>query len=347
MIDPIMLQETREAPSVVRRLLAENAARVQEIAAAVRERKPNFVMTIARGSSDHACAYLKYAFETELGLPVGSYAPSVSSVYKSNVNLSNALVIAVSQSGASPDVVGSVQAARASGALTIAVTNKPESPLAQAAEFVLPLHANEERAVAATKSYVASMVAPLQLIAELKGDASLSAAVANLPETLTAALAVEGVAKTRAERFRYAQAMVVLARGLHFGVALESALKLKETTGIQAEAYSAAEFSHGPVRIVEEGYPILAYLSRDETADLTLKAYQELEAKGAELILIGADAGDQLKAPVRMVVPATGHRATDPIASVLALYFLAGHLSITRGMNPDAPPSLRKVTLTQ
>ena len=343
--DPLMLQEAREAPEVVRRLLRENAHEARRVAAALAARPPRFAVTVARGSSDHAANVLKYALETQLGLSVAGAAPSVTTVYGRAMHLEGALVLAVSQSGASPDVVETVAGARAAGALTLAMVNQPDSPLSRAAEFTLPLWAGEERAVAATKSFVASLVAGLQLLACLKPDPALDSALETLPRTLEEALGVEETARARAERYRYAQQMIVLGRGLHFGVALEAALKLKETCGIQAEAYSSAEFAHGPVRIVDSGFPVVAFQSRDQAAALTLETYRGLEDKEAELLLIGADA--PLQAPVRLLTPPSGHRLTDPAASILALYLLAGHLALARGLDPDAPPSLRKVTLTR
>ncbi len=340
-----MLQETRETPRIVERLLRENAGMVREVARAIAARPPRFAMTVARGSSDHAAGVLKYALETQLGLPVAGAAPSVTTVYGQPLALDGALVVAISQSGASPDVVETVAAARGAGALTVALVNVEDSPLAKAAEFVLPLRAGEEQAVAATKSFVASLVAAWQLIAQLRPDPALDGALERLPETLQLALHTEPTARERAERYRYARQMVVLGRGLHFGVALEAALKLKETCAILAEAYSSAEFAHGPVRIVESGFPIVAFQSRDAAAPLTLETYRDLEKKQAELLLIGADA--PLTAPVRLLTPPSGHRLTDPAASILALYLLAGHLALARGLDPDAPPSLHKVTLTR
>jgi len=343
--DPLMLRETREAPAVVERLLRENAPLVRDLARAIRERDPLHVVTVARGSSDHACTALKYAVEVTLGVGVGSAAPSVHTLYRRQVRLHRALVIAISQSGASPDVVETVTAARESGALTVALVNRVDSPLANAAEFVLPLHAGEEQAVAATKSFLASLAAGLQLLAEAASDKALASALHALPGALQSALALEDTASTRAERYRYAETLVVLGRGAHLGIAHESALKLKETSGVMAEAYSAAEFSHGPVRVVEQGFPILALQSRDAAADASLAAYRALAEKGAELILVGADAS--VPAPVRLITPATGHAWTDTIPTALAVYLLAGHLALARGLDPDAPPFLRKVTLTR
>jgi glucosamine--fructose-6-phosphate aminotransferase (isomerizing) len=343
--DPLMLQEAREAPTVTERLLRANTRAVKQVAEACAARQPTHVVTVARGSSDHAATFLKYAFETQLGLPVSSAAPSITSIYHRPLKLAGALVLAVSQSGLSPDVVETVEAARMGGALTVAIVNRESSPLAEAAEFVLPLHAGYEGAVAATKTYLASLVAGLQLADELAPDPLLQAALARLPAVLDRALDLEEAARARAERYRFAQSMIVLGRGPHYGVAQESAHKLKETTGIHSEAYSAAEFMHGPLRIIAPGYPVIAFQSRDEAAALTLEAYQALEERGADMLLIGADA--DLNPAVRMVTPETGHRLTDPVVSALAFYLLTAHVALARGLDPDNPPFLRKVTLTR
>ncbi|WP_027480983.1 SIS domain-containing protein [Deinococcus pimensis] len=345
MTDPLMLRETREAPNVIERQTREHAPLLSELAREIARRAPLFAVTVARGSSDHAALVAKYALEVALGLPVASATPSVHTLYGRTLKLDRALVLAVSQSGESPDVVETVASARAAGALTVALVNREDSPLARAAEFVLPLMAGEERAVAATKSYLASLTAAFGLVAALAEDAALSQALTRLPDVLRSALEVESVARDRAERYRYAETMVVLGRGLHFGVAHESALKLKETSGLMAEAYSAAEFSHGPVRVVEAGFPILALSSRDEAAASTAATLRDLAGKGAELVLIGADA--DVPAPVRLLTPPSGHAFTDTVVTAAAVYLLAGHLALARGLDPDAPPSLRKVTLTR
>lgn len=342
---PLMLQETREAPAVVARLIEANADAVHRLAAAVRQRRPRFAMTIARGSSDHAATLVKYALETRLGLVTASAAPSVTTVYGARLGLADALVIAVSQSGQSPDVVGALRAAREAGALTVAIVNAPGSPLEDAAEFVLPMHAGEERAVAATKSFVACLAAALQLVAALAGDDSLKAALDRLPGALREALALEEIAASRAERYRYADALVTLARGPHFAAALELALKFKETCTLRAEAFSAAEFAHGPIILVEPGFPVVALQARDSSAAGTQELYADLARRGADLVLVGAPA-PELPAAVRLETPATGDALTDPLGAILAGYLFAGHLSLARGLDPDAPRSLSKVTRT-
>ena len=341
MNDPLMLREAREAPQVVARQLREKAGASRALVAALRERRPSFAVTVARGSSDHACTVLKYALETHLSLPVASLGPSVHTLYGARLNLQGALLIAVSQSGASPDVVENVRMAREGGAITVALVNTLDSDLARAAEFVLPLHCGEERAIAATKSYLASLAALLPVIAELSGDAALSRALGALPGALERTLALESHASDLAERYRFAENMLLLARGIHFGVAQEAALKLKETCGVHAEAYSAAEFNHGPKRLLAEGVPLVGFAPTDRAGTATVQAYEQLIGSGADLRTIGPARGSTLN------TPETGHALTDPIPSALAFYLFAGHLALQRGLNPDAPPLLSKVTLTR
>jgi glutamine---fructose-6-phosphate transaminase (isomerizing) len=342
---PLMIQEIRETPNVLARQLEQNSSTVRALARAIRERQPRFAVTIARGSSDHAANFAQYAFETQLGLPTASAAPSVTTVYGAQLKLQGSLVLAISQSGQSPDVVQTLRGAREAGALTVAIVNAPDSPLEHAAEFVLPMRAGAERAVAATKSFIASVFAPLALIAELQASSELQTALERLPDALRATMPLEDIAHDRAERYRYAEDMVTLARGLHYPLAREAALKLKETCVISAEAFSAAEFAHGPIILIGPGFPVLAFQARDATASGTLERYQDLLSRGAEVILVGDDAPD-LGATIRLPTPATGHPLTDPIPAMLAAYFFAAHLSLAKGLNPDAPRSLSKVTKT-
>lgn len=339
--NPLMLQEARQAPAVIARQLAENAEAAARLAEALRHRRPPYAVTVARGSSDHACTFLKYALETQLALPVASLGPSVHTLYGTRLDLRGALVIAVSQSGASPDVVENVRMAREGGALTVALVNVEDSDLAGAAEFVLPLKCGEERAVAATKSYLASLTAFLPVLAALTEGDALTTALHALPAALTRTLELEPAASELAERYRFADNLLVLARGLHFGIAQEAALKLKETSGIHAEAYSAAEFSHGPKRLLAEGVPLLGFAPADAAESATAAAYADLLAAGADLRTIGPALGSTL------TTPQTGHALTDPVASALAFYLYAAHLALHRGLNPDAPPLLSKVTKTR
>lgn len=343
MSDSLMLQECLEAPSVIRRQLHTNAEPVARLVETLRLRPPAFAATVARGSSDHACTVLKYATESTLGLPVVSISPSLYTLGHTRLRLAGALVVGVSQSGASPDVVQTLRQAREDGAITVALVNVEDSELARAAEFVLPLHCGEERAVAATKSYLASLAAFLPVLNGLKPDNALSRALEHLPERLDETLLLGPAAHALAERYSFAENLLILARGLHFGVAQEAALKLKEICGIHAEAYSTAEFEHGPKRLLVEGLPLLGFQSNDSAAKSLEEAYVALVAGGADLRTIGP-AAHQVGTHLR--TPDTGHPLTDVLPSILAFYLFAERLASLFGLNPDQPALLQKVTKT-
>lgn len=335
----LMLQECLEVPSVLRRQASANAGAVAQLVDVLRQRPPTLVATVARGSSDHACTVLKYATESTLGWPVVSVSPSLYTLGHTPLNLAGALLIAVSQSGASPDVVQTLRQAREGGAMTLALVNVEHSDLARAAEYVLPLQCGEERAVAATKSYLASVAAFLPVLAGLKPDTALSAALAHLPGHLDDTLRLRPQATRLAERYQFAQNLLILARGLHAGVAQEAALKLKEICGIHAEAYSTAEFEHGPKRLLAEGLPLLGFQSSDAVAGSVAASFAGLVAAGADLRTLGPGAAD-------LRTPATGHPLSDVLPSMLAFYLFAEHLASLRGLDPDRPALLQKVTRT-
>ena len=339
-----MLSEIREAPSVVKMQLEQNVETVQRLAAAVAERQPAFAMTVARGTSDQAAAFTKYAFENHLGLVTSSANPSTTTLYNSPLHLRNALVVTVSQSGRSPDIVQTVKKAREQGALTVAIVNVTDSPLAQVAEFVLPMHAGVEHAVAATKTFIASLSAVLHWLEAMRPDAALKSALTNLPQHLETALQLEPQIMEVVGRLRDAEQMITLARGLHLPIAMETALKLKETCVLHAESFSTAEFAHGPIILAEAGLPIIAFQARDATS-ASAELYREVVRRGAELTLIG-DSKVDVPAQTRLETPDTGHMFTDPLCAALAAYLYAGHLSLARGLNPDAPRQLQKVTMT-
>ncbi|MEY4872637.1 MAG: hypothetical protein RLZZ563_1967, partial [Pseudomonadota bacterium] len=251
-----MAREVAEIPQASKRFLTESQIALRETAAAMRALDPGLIVTVARGSSDHAATYLKYAVELVAGVPVASVGPSVASVYGRPLRLGGAVCVGISQSGRSPDIVEMMRAAGVGGALSVAITNFADSPMALASAHCLPLLAGVEQSVAATKTFVTSVLAGLALVAEWQEDDALRAAVAGLPEAFEAALALDWSAL--AARLTRAQSAYVLGRGPAFAIANESALKLKETCGLHAEAYSAAEVLHGPSAIVQAGFPVLA-----------------------------------------------------------------------------------------
>ena len=332
----LMFREAAEAADVVARQFARNRTVVEALAAQLRADPPPFVVTCARGSSDHAATYGKYLLETQLGVVVASASPSVGSVYATPLKMKGALFIAISQSGKSPDLLRNVEAAKAGGARVVALVNVEDSPLAALADTVIALHAGQERSVAATKSYLASLSALLHLAAAWKQDGELLGALATLPAALREAWQCDWSAVT--DGLQDATNLFVLGRGLGLGAAQEAALKFKETCGLHAEAYSSAEVKHGPMALVGPGFPVLAFAQPDDTGAGTRAVAEEFAARGAQVWLAGAG-GD-----LPVVTPP--HPACAPLLVVQSFYKAINALALRRGYNPDLPPHLNKVTET-
>jgi glutamine---fructose-6-phosphate transaminase (isomerizing) len=341
--DTLMHVEAADAGATVARFLAANATALERIGARLREHPPEVVVTCARGSSDHAATYGKYLIETLTGTVTASAAPSVSSVYAApplhTEPGSTRLCVAISQSGRSPDLLAAVEAQRRAGAFVVALVNEEESPLASIADEVLALSAGPERSVAATKSYIASLAGLAALTAAWTGNEALAAAVARLPEQLPRAFALDW--SPAIVPLLDATSLFVIGRGYGFGVAQEAALKLKETCGLHAECFSAAEVKHGPMAIVGEGFPILAFAGSDAAGDDVRETAELFASRGARVVLADACGGAG-------TLPAlAGHAAVEPILMIASFYRMAAWLSVARGFDPDKPPFLAKVTRTK
>lgn len=336
-----MKREIAEIPAATARFLDAARPALAGAAAALRALDPDVVVTVARGSSDHAAGYLKYAIELQAGIPVASVGPSVASIYRRPLRLGRAACIGISQSGQSPDIVEMMRAGRDGGALAIAITNSQGAPISEACAHTLSLHAGAELSVAATKTFVVSVVAGLALLADWQQDDALRAAMAALPDEFEAALACDWSAL--ADRFVTAGQAFVLGRGPGFAIAAEMALKCKETCDLHAEAYSAAEVLHGPSALVKTRFPVLALGVEDAALPHVIETAEKLAAQGADVFLTGPW-------PARGVrnLPAVtgGHALTAPLVSVVSFYAFAEALARRRGLNPDTPPNLRKVTAT-
>ena len=334
-----MFREAAQAPAAVREQLQANAARVARLAARLRHAPPRAVVTCARGSSDHAATFARYLIETRLALLTSSAAPSVSSVYEARPDLSGALVLAISQSGASPDLLAAVSGARAAGAHIVALVNAQDSPLAQLVDDLIPLCAGVERSVAATKSYIASLAAIVHLVADWARDAQLAAALQQAPEQLERAWQLDWSAAVT--HLAPANNLYVVGRGLGLAIAQEAALKLKETCGLHAEAVSAAELRHGPMALVRTGFPLLIFSQNDESRTGVAQLASELATQGADVLLAGA------LAPGATLLPTEGaHPVIEPLLFAQSFYRMANALSLARGGDPDRPPHLHKVTET-
>lgn len=334
-----MHEEAAQAPAVVRTQLAANAERVARFAERLRRAPPRAVVTIARGSSDHAATFARYLIETRLGILTSSAAPSVSSVYDVAPDLAGTVVLAISQSGASPDLLSAVSRARSGGARVVALVNAESSPLAQLADELLPLHAGPELSVAATKSYIASLAAIVHLVAAWAEDAELGAALAAAPGQLARAFGLDWSAAVA--RLTRATNLYVIGRGLGLGIAQEAALKFKETCGLHAEALSAAELRHGPMALVRAHFPLLLFSQDDESRAGVRQLAGELAAGGADVLIAGAEVAGATVLP-----SLAAHPVLEPLLLAQSFYSMANALSLARGRDPDRPPHLTKVTET-
>ncbi len=342
MIDPEqtrMMTEAAEAPQVVTRQWSANREIVHQFARTLRDHPPTGVLTCARGSSDHAATYAKYLIETRIGVLVTSAAPSISSVYGEAPGSDGLLAIGISQSGQSPDIVEAMHGIAKHGARTLAMVNVDGSPLAALAGTTLPLHAGPEQSVAATKSYIASLASIARLIAAWSEDDGFHRSLDSLPALLDEAWMADW--SPMVTQLANSRGLFVIGRGLGFGIAQEAALKLKETCALHAEAFSAAEVHHGPMALVGPDFPLLVFRQSDEAASSIDKLVTDVRARGGT-VLVAGPANDPM---TTLPVPVT-HPAMEPICAILSFYRAAARLSVGRGLDPDRPRHLSKVTET-
>ena len=342
MMQTHMRREIDEIPEAAARLIDQAGGAIRAAGAALRDRNPAYVATIARGSSDHASHFIKYAIELVARRPVASVGPSLASIYGVELDLSGAATLAISQSGKSPDIVAMAEAATRSGAVSVALTNTIDSPLATASRHAIDIAAGPELAVAATKSYVNSVVAGLLLLAEWTGDDALGKALRGLPDHFRKAVSLDWFAALSGALGPQGS-LYMLGRGPTLAIASEAALKFKETSGLHAEAYSAAEVLHGPVALVKPEFPVIAFAARDRA-----------EASIAEIADGLAEKRAAVFATTRRVARAgqldfvtTGHPLTDALALIIPFYGFVEAWSRSLGFNPDKPEALKKVTETR
>jgi glucosamine--fructose-6-phosphate aminotransferase (isomerizing) len=337
--DSRMFSEAAQAPSVVRGQLENNAVNVRRIGALLREMSPRAVVTCARGSSDHAATFAKYLIESHTKLLTTSAAPSMSSLYDAQPDLRGVVFLVISQSGKSPDLLASAENAKRNGACVIALCNSPASPLAQMAHHTIPLNAGPETSVAATKSYIASLGAIVHLVACWTSDQSLINSLMHAPEQLEQAWQLDWSAAVPI--LQRANNLFVVGRGYGLGVAQEAALKFKETCGLHAEAFSAAEVKHGPMALVGRGFPVLMLSQNDESRSGIEKLAADFVGRGADVLLAGPQLADSIPLPT-----ISSHAVIEPLLMVQSFYRMIASLAPARGFDPDRPPHLNKVTET-
>ena len=335
-----MREEIDEIPVAAQRLVDWLSPMLPAIGSTLRARNPTFVTTIARGSSDHAAAFVKYAIELKAGLAVASVGPSVASIYGARLSLDNALCISISQSGQSPDIVALQKAASEGGALTVSLTNDEKAPLAVQSDLAVDIRAGVEKGVAATKTYVNSVLSGLLLLAAWTRDEELMKALEKLPGQLEKAVSLDW-SSIRPD-IENGRSLFILGRGPSLAIAHEAALKFKESCNLHAEAYSAAEVLHGPVSLVGSGFPVLALAARDKAEEATVSTAERMAGDGAAVHITSARA---VKAQSLPFVD-TGHPLTDALALIVPFYGFVEALARGMGLDPDRPEKLKKVTET-
>jgi glucosamine--fructose-6-phosphate aminotransferase (isomerizing) len=341
----IMAGEMAEQPAVLRRILDEGAPRIREIAEQVAARSPRFVLLTARGTSDNAALYAKYLVEILLGKPCGLTSMSTTTAYEAKPDLNDCLVITVSQSGGSPDLVASTKAAREAGALTLAVTNNSGSPLAEVSEFHIDVLAGPEEALPATKTYTAELLSLYLFVEGMRGGSGVEAAKP-LPDLARSVLDRQSEVKALAGRYRFAERMVLTSRGYGYPTAKEAALKLMETSYIPALSYSGADLLHGPLAMVDNVSPVIAVVTDGKGGEALQPVLDRLRDRGADLVVIGSEDA-VARASAGFALPTGLPEELQPILEIIPLQMLAYEVTIARGQDPDAPRALAKVTETR
>jgi glutamine---fructose-6-phosphate transaminase (isomerizing) len=341
-----MLQEIKEQPAVLREALAKNREICQRIIQELKGRHVQSIMIAARGTSDHVAVFAKYIAEYYLKLPVSLAASSIANIYNRDINLSETLTIAISQSGEGPDVIGIVEAAKRVHSFTIGITNHTDSSLAKTVDYALNCYADPERSVAATKTCTSSMMAVAALFQEWAGDCNfkeqLTTAIALIEKTIARQAEIEQLTN----QFVDMEQCVVLARGFNYGAALETALKIQETCYINARGYSAADFLHGPVAMIEKGFPVIIYAFKSPTLPGMVEVIHRLRDLGAAILLVTNDKSLLEENIASFFIAADVPEVTAPFVSVVFGQLFAHRLALAKGYDPDLPRGLRKVTQT-
>jgi len=340
--------EIHEQPEILQRLIEERWEHIQEVAADIRRRRIDYAFLAARGTSDHAGLYAKYLWGAYNQLPVALATPSLFSLYRLPPRLGPALVVGISQSGQSPDIVNVLEEGRRQGKLTLAITNAPTSPLAATAELMIHIDAGVEEAVAATKTYTAQLTTIALLSVALREDTASLNVLRRLPDRLAQALALEPEIARAAQRYRYMEQCVVLGRGFNYATAFEWALKMKELSYTVVTAYSSADFQHGPIAMVARGFPVFAVVPSGAVFEDVLALLKRLKEKHQVELFVISDRQQALDlADTGLLLPEDVPEWLSPIVSIVPAQLFCYHLTRAKGFDTERPRSLSKVTKTQ
>ena len=340
----LLEQEIQSQPEVLARLLDREMRHITQISAQL----PSFdyVLIAARGSSDHAATYAKYAWTSLAGYPVALAAPSLLTMYRAVPRLTSALVVGISQSGQSPDILAVLEEGRRQGRPTLAITNDGASPLAALADHVIELHAGSEQSVAATKTYTAQLAVMAMFAAALSGDARYMDALQQLPAAIETTLRLSASIAQQVERYRYMDRCIVIGRGYNYATSFELALKLKELTYVMATSYSSADFRHGPIATIESGLPVFLVMPTGATFADMLELAQDMRKRGAELLVISESQDALALARTALPIPLGVPEWLSPLTAISPGQIVALRLALSKGLNPDVPRGLQKVTRT-
>jgi glucosamine--fructose-6-phosphate aminotransferase (isomerizing) len=343
----LLYSEIVEQPTVIRRLLDLEAEHMMSVGQSLAKQDIRYVILAARGTSDNAARYGQYVFGALNRLVVAQASPSLASVYRRPPRVDGALVIGISQSGQSPDIVSVLEEARRQGAPTIALTNDPRSPLAAAADHVLELHAGEERSIAATKTYTAQLAAVALLSMCMTGELPHLDALRTIPSLMEQALRSEPEASAAAERIAHSDRCAVVGRGFNYATTFEIGLKIKELAYVEAEPYSSADFRHGPIAMVEPGFPVILVTVGEAMQEELVGLRESLRQQGAKMVVLGDDESIRHPDDAWIPVPARVSEWLTPLVAIVPGQLLAYHLALARGGDPDRPRTLHKVTRTR
>ena len=342
-----MLEEIKEEPRVIADCYEKNRDLINKIVKNIKLKEIDRIMIAARGTSDHAAVYGKYIMEIMLGIPVTLAAPSVYTVYHGNLKLKNTLVIGISQSGKAADVLEVLKSAKSSGAITVSITNYPDSPLAKEADYHLDCSAGAETSVAATKTFLAEITLLAVLTAVWAGDEKVLDAIKHMPQDIENIIENSDYISDKVQRYRYMEECFVLARGVNYAVALESALKIQETSYVRAKAYATSDFYHGPYAMIDKGMPVIVFAPTGPALNDVKDMISKLNDSGAELIIVSDSIEIRNLGICSFEIPAAQSDITSPFYNVVVGQIFACSLSLVKGLSPDHPRSLSKVTITR
>jgi glucosamine--fructose-6-phosphate aminotransferase (isomerizing) len=342
-----MWEEIFEQSEVLKKCAAYNGATIAGLVKELERKAADTAVIAARGTSDHAGIYGKYIMEYYKGLPVAMAAPSIVTIYQRKMNFKDKLVIGISQSGRAADVLEVVGRANESGAVTVGITNDPDSPLAGEARYRLFCNAGVEKSVAATKTFIAEMLLLAQLTAEWSGDGQLRKGLEELPGGIDGILGEKDNIINKVQRYRYMNECFVLARGINYPIAMETALKLQETCYVRARAYSTSDFQHGPLAMIEKDMPVIVFAPRGPSFEDVCEMLKKLKSLEAELIVVSDDPVALEMADSAFRIPQTGSDALSPFYNIVIAQMFACRLALAKGLNPDAPRGLKKITVTK